>query len=387
MDFEFSDEQRSLQDSLSRLLAERHDDATRRQIAATAAGWSEPLWRQLVELGLAALPVAEAHGGLGGRVEDLRVAMQEIGRSLMASPLLGSVAMPAAALQVAGGEAAATWLPALAAGEALLAWAHDEPLGDGSAEWVALRARRVGSGWVLDGRKSAVHHGGSAQRFLLTARVDGVEGERGGRALFLVAADAPGQQRRALRLIDGTPACELTLQGVAAEPVSLDAEDVARSIDAALAVGMAGACAEMLGAMEAAMALTVDYLKTRRQFGRAIGENQALRHALADMQVSLEMVRSMALLASVQADRADDPEARADLHRAKLVVDRHARLLAEAAIQLHGGIGMTEEYAVGNVLRRVLVLETAFGEADTHVHALDRSAGWNNILSSSQSSV
>jgi pimeloyl-CoA dehydrogenase len=377
MDFELSDEQRALQDSLARLLADRHDAETRRRIAAGEAGWSEPLWRQLVDLGLSALPVAAVHGGLGGRTEDLMVAMMEIGRSLLSVPLLGGVAMPAAALQAAGGEAAARWLPALAAGEALLAWVHDEPEGDGSAEWVALRARRDGDAWWLEGRKSAVQHAGSARHLLVSARVAGEDGDAAGRALFLVAADAPGVQRRALRLIDGTPACEFTLDGVVAEPLTLDGDTVAHGIDAALAVGVAGACAELLGAMEYALRLTIDYVQTRKQFGRLIGDNQALRHALADMQVSLEMARSMALLAAVQADRPASADARVDLHRAKLVVDRHARLVAEAAIQLHGGIGMTEEYAVGNVLRRVLVLETSCGDADTHVAAIDRSAAWN----------
>jgi len=387
MDFELNDEQRALHDSLTRLLSDRHDAETRRRIAASPAGWSEPLWRQLVELGLAALPVAAAHGGLGGRTEDLMVAMQAIGGSLAAVPLLGGVAMPAAALQAAGGDAAGRWLAALAAGDARLAWAHDEPEGDGRADWVAVRARHDGQSWRLDGRKAAVHHGESADRLLISARVRGDDGDEDGRALFLVAPDAPGLQRRGLRLIDGTPACELTLQGVPAEPVAVEGDVAARAIDAALAVGMAGCCAELLGAMEMALALTVDYLQTRRQFGRAIGDNQALRHALADMQVSLEMARSMAMLAAVQADAPTGPAARADLHRAKLVVDRHARAVAEAAIQLHGGIGMTEEYAVGHVLRRVLVLETTFGEADVHVAAIERSAPWNSISSGASCSV
>lgn len=378
MDFELSDEQRALHDSLTRLLSDRHDAETRRRIAASPAGWSEPLWRQLVDLGLAALPVAAAQGGLGGRTEDLMVAMRAVGRSLAAVPLLGSVAMPAAALQAAGGDAAGRWLPALAAGDALLAWAHDEPAGDGGADWVTLRARHDGQCWRLDGCKSAVHHGDSADRLLVSARLQGDDGDADGRALFLLAPDASGLQRRSLRLIDGTPACELALQGVPAEPVAVDGDAASRAIDAALAVGMAGCCAELLGAMESALALTVDYLRTRRQFGRLIGDNQALRHALADMQVSLEMAHSMSLLAALQADAPDDPLSRADLHRARLVVDRHARLLAEAAIQLHGGIGMTEEYAVGHVLRRVLVLETVCGDADLHVAEIDRSAPWNN---------
>jgi hypothetical protein len=191
----------------------------------------------------------------------------------------------------------------------------------------------------------------------------------------VVEPGAAGLQARALRLIDDTPALALTLQGVAAQPLALDSGGAARAIDAALAAGIAGVCAELLGGMEAALRLTVDYLGTRQQFGRAIGDNQALRHALADMLVGVEMARSMAIVAAVQLDRCAEPDALADIHRAKLVVARHARALAESAVQLHGGIGMTEEYAVGNYLRRVLVLETCFGDADVHVHHIDASHG------------
>jgi pimeloyl-CoA dehydrogenase len=370
MHFEPNDEQVALRDTLARLLADQHDHETRRRIAASAPGASDALWQRLIDLGLTALPVPEAQGGLGGRGEDLLVALQEIGRSLLASPLLGSCIVPVAALKALHGEPAADLLAALAGG-LQLAWAHDEPDGDGSARWVAMRARRDGDGWRLDGTKAAVHHGHSAARFLVSARIDGEPGDADGRALFLVEPGAAGLQARALRLIDDTPALALTLQGVAAQPLVLDSASAARAIDAALAAGITGVCAELLGGMEAALRLTIDYLGTRQQFGRAIGDNQALRHALADMLVGVEMARSMAIVAAVQLDRCAEPDALADIHRAKLVVARHARTLAESAVQLHGGIGMTEEYAVGNYLRRVLVLETCFGDADVHVHHID----------------
>ena len=372
MHFEPNDEQVALRDSLARLLAEQHDHETRRRIAASEAGSSPALWQQLVDLGLTALPVPEAHGGLGGRGADQLVVMQEIGRSLLASPLLGSCLVPTAALAALEGGQPAGLLSALVGGEQL-AWAHDEPDGDGSARWVATRARRDGETWRLDGAKAAVHHGRGAARFLVSARLEGEAGDADGRALFVVEPDAAGLQARALRLIDDTPALALTLQGVAAQPLALDSGGAARASDAALATGIAGVCAELLGGMEAALRLTFDYLGTRQQFGRVIGDNQALRHALADMLVGVEMARSMAIVAAVQLDRCAEPDALADIHRAKLVVARHARALAESAVQLHGGIGMTEEYAVGNYLRRVLVLETCFGDADVHVQHLDAS--------------
>lgn len=370
MHFEPNEEQVALRDSLARLLADQHDHETRRRIAASEAGSSPALWQQLVDLGLTALPVPEAHGGLGGRGADHLVVMQEIGRSLLASPLLGSCIVPAVALACLETGQVSGPLSALVVGQQL-AWVHDEPDGDGSANWVATRARRDGDNWYLDGAKAAVHHGRGAARFLVSARVEGEAGNAQGRALFLVEAGTAGLQTRALRLIDDTPALAITLQGVAAQPLALDARSAARAIDTALATGIAGVCAELLGGMEAALRLTVDYLGTRKQFGRVIGDNQALRHALADMLVAVEMARSMAMLAAVQLDRCAEPDALADIHRAKLVVARYARALTESAVQLHGGIGMTEEYAVGNYLRRVLVLETCFGDADVHVQHID----------------
>lgn len=377
MDFELNDEQAALQNSLTRLLSERHDRETRRRIAATPEGFSAALWQQGVELGLCALPVVEESGGLGGTAIDVMVVMQAFGSSMLASPWLDGCVLPVAALQAAGADSTACqrWLSALAAGATRLAWAHDEPAGDGGAAWVCTRATRRGAGWVLDGLKGPVHHGTAAPQLLVSARLTGDDGDASGRALFVLAADAPGVRRRALRLVDGTPACELQLQGAVAEPLVLDGTCAAAAIDAALAAGMAATCAERIGLMETAQRLTIEYLQTRQQFGRAIGQNQALRHALAEMQVSLELSRSAALLAAAQATRllagADEPERRADLHRAMLVTARHARTLTEAAIQLHGGIGMTEEYPVGQTLRRVLVLETRFGDPHHHAARID----------------
>lgn len=373
MQFEFNDEQAALQHSLARVLATRHDHETRRRIAASETGSSESLWHQLVDLGLTALPVPQDQGGLGGRSEDQFAVMQEIGRSLLASPLLGSCVVPAAALRVVGDGTAVGALESLAEGTQI-AWAHDEAGGDGGARWVSTRVRRDGPHWRLDGAKAAVHHGSSAARFLVSARIEGNEGDDAGRGLFLVDRGAEGLSGRALRLIDDTPALELRLSGVICDPVTLNGDVAACAIDAALAAGMAGVCAELLGGMEAAQRLTVEYLNTRKQFNRLIGENQAIRHTLADMQVSLEMARSMALVAAVQADRCVEPDAQNDLHCAKLVVSRHARTLTEAAIQLHGGIGMTQEYAVGNYLRRVLVLEICFGDADLHAQRVHEAA-------------
>jgi pimeloyl-CoA dehydrogenase len=225
---------------------------------------------------------------------------------------------------------------------------------------------------LLDGAKCNVLHAPSAHRFVVSARTAGEPGDAHGVALFHVDARAAGVACRAHRLVDDTPAGELRFNAARAQPLG-DPHDGAaalRALEGTLAMGTAAVCADAVGAMETAYALAVDYLGTRRQFGRAIGENQALRHRAAEMLVALEMSRSMAMVAAVAADDLDAPGARADLARAKLVIGRHARALCHAAVQLHGGIGMTEEYAVGHCLRRVTLIDQLFGDVEAQAMRL-----------------
>ena len=264
------------------------------------------------------------------------------------------------------------WLPALAAGDAMLAWAHDEPAGRHAPLWIDTRAERRNGAWTLSGTKSPVLAAGLAQRIVVTARVRGAADEADGCALFLVDPAAGGVTLRTFELVDNTAAGELVLQDAAAQPLA-DPFDFARAraaIAATVNAGIAAACADMAGSMQAAFDLAMDYLRTRKQFGRLIGDNQALRHRASEMLVALEMARSMAIAAAVAADSPEAEESAADLHRAKISVGRNARQLAHAAIQLHGGIGMTEEYAVGHHLRRIHVLDQLFGDADAHAARL-----------------
>ncbi|MGQ2992507.1 acyl-CoA dehydrogenase family protein [Variovorax sp.] len=367
MNFELNEEQQALQASLSRLLGDVYGFEQRRAIAATPAGWSEAVWRQLAELGLTALPLPQAHGGFGGGAVDLLPVMQELGRALSLEPFLASVVLGATALRLAGDDALqARLLPGVASGEVRLAWAHDEAAGHQAPLWIETVARHDGERWRLDGAKCNVLHATATHHVVVSARVAGAPDDAQGLALFLVDAEGPGVQCRAHRLVDDTPAGELRFESAAALPLH-DPHDAAiaqRALEGTLAAGTAAVCADAVGLMESAYRLSVDYLKTRRQFGRLIGENQALRHRAAEMLVSLEMCRSMALVAAVAADDLDAPGARADLARAKLMIGRHGRSLCHAAIQLHGGIGMTEEYAVGHCLRRLALLDQLFGDVD-----------------------
>lgn len=372
MNFELTVEQRALQDSLARLLSDLHGPEQRRALAVSEAGYSQEIWGHLVDLGMTALMVPESDGGLGGTAVDLMVVMQEMGRSSLASPFLCSCVLPATALLFEADEATRRhWLPTLASGQKQLAWAHDEVDGDGSANWVCTRATLDGAHWVLDGGKLNVLNAASANQFLVSARTNGEDADSDGRALFLVTPDSLGLTLRNYRLIDGTLAGELLMTEVRATPVNGTPNAKAFSgIDAALSMGISAACAYMVGAMEAAFQLTVDYLNTRKQFGRLIGQNQALRHKVAELLVDLELSRSMTIGAVACVDRSLDGCDRTDLYRAKLVVGRYARSLCEAAIQLHGGIGMTEEYAVGQYLKRIHVLDQMFGDAGMHAEQL-----------------
>jgi len=373
MDFELSDDQLQLAQSLERLLREHCSFEQRRAIAASSAGWSEALWGRLAELGVTALGISEAHGGLGGGALDRLPVLQAFGAVQLLEPYLASCVLGATAVRTAGSAAQQeALLPAVADGRTRLAWAHEEAATRHAPLWVQTRARREGNGWRLTGAKSLVLAAAAATHWVVSARIEGEADSDQGLALFLVQSGAAGARLRAFRLVDDSPAGELVLDDVVAEALG-DATDgtcAAAAIRAVQAAGVAAACADMVGAMEAAFALTTAYVNTRKQFGRAIGEYQAVRHRSADMAVALEMARSMAIAAASVADDPDAPGAAIELARAKLVVGRHARALCEAAIQSHGGIGMTEEYAVGHCLRRVHVHDHLFGDVDAQAARL-----------------
>jgi pimeloyl-CoA dehydrogenase len=370
MHFEMTEDQRQLRDSVGRMLDDHYSFEARRAIVTTDLGYSEAVWQQFVALGLTALPIAEAHGGLGCTASDALPVQEAFGRALVLEPYLASVVLGATALRLSGDEAlSARLLPYVAKGSTLLAFAHDEAAGRHMPLWVETTARRERSGWILNGVKSNVLHGQHASQIVVTARITRTAADRDGLGLFLVDGAAVGVRRRGFRLVDDTPAAELTLSGVIATPLGNveTAVGAISAVEGAVWAGMAASCAQAVGAMQAAYDLTLSYLGTRQQFGRAIGQNQALRHRAAEMLVALETARSAAILAAAAVDSPPSRETICDLMRGKLLVGRHGRMLCQQAIQLHGGIGMTEEYAVGHYLRRVTVIDQMFG--DEHAQA------------------
>lgn len=371
MNFELDEEQVALTDSATRLLQDHYDFDKRRAIAA-AGGWSPTVWAQIAGLGFTALGIPEAWGGCGGGSATRLPVVQAFGRALLLEPYLGCL-LGATAIREAGSDAQReALLPQAATGELRLAWAHEEAASRHDPDWVETEARRDADGqWRLDGGKHLVIDATAAAQIVVTARVE-VGNAVPGLALFLLDPRAPGVSLRHFRLVDDHSAGELGLRGAVAVPLG-DPADSARALAAVRAVQAAGTatvCADMVGTMETAFALTSDYVMVRQQFGRPIGELQAVRHNVANMYVDLEVARSMAVAASLAGDDPASPESATELQRAKLVISRRARTLCQAAIQVHGGIGMSQEYPVGHCLRRIHVLDHLFGDADTQAARL-----------------
>lgn len=373
MDFEYSDDQRMLADSIARLLADRYDFAARRGYQKQPEGWSGELWSQYAELGLLGVPFDEAMGGFGGGAIDVMMVMEAFGRALVLEPYLASIVLGGAALRHGGtAEQQAELLPQMIDGSLKLAFAHSERQSRYDLADVVTTARRDGGGWVLDGAKSVVFHGDSADRLIVSARDSGERHEEAGITLFLVDANAPGVARRGYALHDGTRAAEIALAEVRVpDEAMLGQPDEGLSLVRRVhEAGIAAMAAEMVGCMEAMHAMTLDYSKTRQQFGKPIGTNQVVQHRLAEMLVELEQGRSMAMLGAMSLDEPDPALRARNMSMVKLAVGQSARFVSQNAVQLHGGIGMTEEYAVGHYFRRAMVFEHSFGDCAYHLGQL-----------------
>jgi pimeloyl-CoA dehydrogenase small subunit len=373
MDFDLTEEQRLLRDSVERLLADHYGFDKRRSYLAQPEGWSRGLWAQYAALGLLGLPFPEDYGGFGGGPIEVMLVMEAFGRVLALEPYLATVVLGGTAMRLAGGEEQkASMLPQIAEGELILAFAHGERQSRYDLTDVLTTAKPKGSGWVLDGAKSVVLHGDSAQRLILSARNSGERDDPDGITLFLVNAASNGVARRAYPMRDGTRAAEISLSGV-----EVGEQDVLGEVGAGFPViervveaGIAATAAEAVGAMETMQAMTLEYLKTRQQFGRPIGQNQVLQHRATEMLMELERGRSMAMLAAMMVEEPDPAERAHNIAMAKVGVGQASKFVSQNAIQLHGGIGMTEEYAVGHYFRRCMVIEHTFGDTAHHLSRL-----------------
>jgi pimeloyl-CoA dehydrogenase small subunit len=376
MDFDLSEEQRLLQDSVAKLLADTYGFEQRRAAMKTAEGWSAVSWAQMAELGLLGLPFAEDEGGFGGGAVETMLVAEQLGRAISLEPWITTVVLGGGFLRH-GATAAerAALVPAIAAGDLRLAFAHTERQSRYDLFDVMTTARRDGDGWRLSGRKGMVLHGDSAGRLIVTARTGGAQRDLRGVGVFLVDAGAAGVSRRGYRTVDGQRAAEIELENVRAESVLGNPEDGLPLVDQVVDEAIAALAAEAVGAMQVAHDMTIDYMKTRKQFDRPIGSFQALQHRAADMLVNLEQARSMSYFAAMSVDERDAAERRRAMASVKVQIGRAARFVGQQSIQLHGGIAMTMEYAVGHYFKRLTVNDATFGHADHWLRYLTSQGG------------
>ena len=378
MDFDLNDEQRLLKDSVDKLIATEYEFERRKRHAAEPDGWSRALWAKYAELGLLGLPFAEADGGFGGGPVETMIVLESFGRGLVLEPYFATVVLGGGLVRHGASAAQrAALVPRIADGSLLLAFAWMERQSRYNPADVKATARRDGGSWILNGEKSLVLHGDVADKIIVTARISGNQRDRAGIGAFLVDASAPGVQRRGYPTQDGLRSAEIMLADVRVDAHDMLGEpgDALTLVDRVTDEAIAGLCAESIGVMSAMHEITVEYLKTRQQFGRPIGDFQALQHRAVDMFVALEQARSMAIFATMMAGEADPAERRRAIAAAKVQVGRSGRKVGEEAIQLHGGIGMTMEYKVGHYFKRMTMIDRRFGDADLHLATLARMGG------------
>ena len=367
-----NDDQAMLKDSVAPFVAEQAPVSHLRKLrdSADATGFSRDLWSQFTEMGLPGMLVPEEHGGLGMGHMEAGIVLEEIGRNLTPSPFLSTSVGAVAALAKAGGTQAGRWLPAIASGEAIIALAIDEGAKH-RPDRIATTATRAGNGFRLDGKKSFVLHGHVADMSIVAAKTDG------GITLFAVPKDAKGVTADPRRLVDSSLASHVTLDGVEVDADAVIGEvDAGQAIlDALLAATRTGAAAEMVGVGQGAMDMTVTYLKERKQFGKLIGEFQALQHRAAHLFSELELARAATIGAQLAIDEGREGASLA-ASIAKAKAGRVAELAVQEAVQMHGGVGMTDEFDVGLFMKRVRVLNELLGDAGFHAERLARAQGF-----------
>ncbi|HVQ74902.1 MAG TPA: acyl-CoA dehydrogenase [Candidatus Binatia bacterium] len=374
MNFDLSEEQQLLADTLKRYLANDYSFEARARIVASPEGWSPSAWAAFAEMGLLGLPFPEEHGGFSGTAVDVMIAMEAFGDALVVEPYLPNVGL-AGQLVLRGGSAAQQklYLAGLIQGKRRLAFAHSERGARYSLHHVTTRARRAGPGFVLEGEKRVVVGGGAADTLLVSARTGGGDTEPAGISLFLVDRAAPGVTVKEYRTIDELRAADVWLSDVAVPAEArLGPEGGGHAlVEEVTDYATALLCAEAVGAIRFANEATLEYLKTRRQFGVPIGTFQALQHRMVDMVISYEQARSMTCLACVKVDSADAAERRRVVSAAKIKIADACRHVSQEAVQLHGGMGMTDEVKVSHTFRRLTMIAQTFGDAEHH---LDRFA-------------
>jgi pimeloyl-CoA dehydrogenase small subunit len=370
VNFDYTEEQQLLADSIRNFLAKNYTFEARKAILGSAAGYSEQVWTTFAEMGLLGLPFASEYGGFGGDAVDLMSVMEAIGESLVVEPYLVTVGLGGQFVARGGTDTQKkAILPAIVEGRLKLALAQTERGARYNLAHVAVRAKKSGSGYVIDGEKCVVIHGPAADKLVVSARTSGNDADAKGISLFLVDRTAPGVSLKAYRTMDNLRAADMRFSGTAVPADTLIGKEgealplIEEVVDYATAL----VCAEAVGAIKYANDATLEYLKTRKQFGVPIGTFQALQHRMVDMMITYEQAKSMACLACVKVGSAEADERKRVVSAAKIKITDACRHISQESVQLHGGMGMTEELKVSHTFRRLTAIMQAFGDADHHL--------------------
>ena len=375
MDFNYTDEQTMLRESVSRYLAANYGFETRMHVVNGEQGWSPAAWKAFAEeLGIFGASFSEAQGGFGGGAVENMIVREEVGKALVVEPYLSTVVIAGGALKATGGALAEAVIPQIIDGRAVIAFAYAEPQGRYNLADLRTTARADGGNYVLSGHKSVVYGGPYATHLLVTARSGGGQRDRGGVSLFLIPANSAGITRRDYPTVDGARASEVYFENVAvgADMLVGPADGALPLIEQIVDEAIVALCAEASGVTRKLHEGTLDYAKQRKQFGKAIGEFQVLQHRMVDMFMEVEQAVSMTLMATL---RLGDPDRSKHVSAAKAKIGAVCKFVGQNAVQIHGGIGISNELAIGHYFKRATMIEGQFGSVDYHLQRYESLMG------------
>jgi len=369
MDFSYSEEQTLLRNSVSKYLADKYTFDSWRKFTRSDLGRDPAHWKQFAELGLLAAPLPEEHGGLGGGAVDASVVMEEFGKALVVEPYVPTVIIGGGLLKHGGSDAQKSeWLNKIAAGETMMAFAFAEPQGRYNLADLTTSAKKQGSSYVLNGQKAVVIGAPWADQLIVTARTAGGQRDTKGVSVLLVDKKAKGVSSRDYPTVDGLRAAEVTFENVEVPAANVigPADDALPLIERVVDEAIAATCAEATGCMKVLVDTTVAYSKQRKQFGVPIGKFQVLQHRMVDMFVNYEQSVSITLMVTLKLDESDAERAKA-ASAAKVTIGKSGRFVGQSAVQIHGGMGMTDELNVGHYFKRLTMIDALYGNADHHL--------------------
>src|SRR6202045_4352455 len=378
MDFDLSEEQRLLKESVDGLLGDSYEFEQRKKYMAEKGGWGKTPWTNLPEQGLLGLPFSEDDGGFGAGAVETMIVMEALGKALVLEPYLATVVIAGGFLRHGGSAAQKeAHIPGIIDGAKTFAFAQLEKNSRYDLHDIVTSAKKKGSGWIIDGEKFVVVNGENADTLIVTARTKGGQRDKTGIGVFLVPANAKGITKKGYPTQDGLHAADITFTGVEVDGSAAigDPETALPLIERVVDEARTAMCAEAVGAMDESLKTTVEYLKTRKKFGVAMGSFQTLQHRAADMFVAVEQARSMAMFATMASDFDDAKERATAIAAAKVQIGKSAKFIGQQSIQLHGGIGMTMEAKIGHYFKRLTMIENTFGDTDYHLRRVTNAGG------------